>query len=276
LGFNLNLREPEWGLVTGASGLLGSQHAIALLEIGINVLITDLNLALLDELAHELKGKFPKSKIEAQEMDVTSKDSILKVRNFCISNGYQIEVLINNAGIDAKVGINGLVDLDSSFESFTLDRWNKEIEVGVTGAFLVTQVFGKDMADRNFGSIINIASDLSVIAPNQTIYRNSIEGSGKSNSKPVTYSVQKTALIGLTRYLSTYWCDEGVRVNALSPGGVRNNQAPEFLEKVQKLIPIGRLAEADEYKGAIKFLATSASSYMTGQNLVMDGGRSVW
>ena len=130
--------------------------------------------------------------------------------------------------------------------------------------------------DNKRGVILNIASDLSVIAPNQGLYRTSNLPEFEQDVKPITYSVIKTGLIGLTRYLSTYWCEEGIRCNALSPGGVFNNQPEEFVEKISKLIPLGRMAKSDEYRSAIQFLCSDASEYLNGQNIVIDGGRSVW
>jgi NAD(P)-dependent dehydrogenase (short-subunit alcohol dehydrogenase family) len=132
------------------------------------------------------------------------------------------------------------------------------------------------MASRGRGVILNVASDLAVIAPDQRLYRDPSKAPAEQPVKPVTYSVVKTGLIGLTRYLATYWCDRGVRANAISPGGVYNGQPEDFVTRLSGLIPLGRMADADEYKGAIVFLCSDASSYMTGQNLVIDGGRSAW
>jgi len=132
------------------------------------------------------------------------------------------------------------------------------------------------MAQRGSGVILNIASDLSVIAPDQRLYRREGLPEEQQPVKPVTYSVIKTALVGLTRYLATYWADQGVRVNALSPGGVYNGQGEEFVTRLTNLIPMGRMADHDEYRGAIQFLCSDASRYMTGQNIAIDGGRSVW
>lgn len=151
----------------------------------------------------------------------------------------------------------------------------RQLDVGLKGAFICSKVFGSEMAKQGKGVIINIASDLSIIAPDQRIYKsdNSIES---QNVKPITYSVIKSGLIGMTKYLATYWSESNVRVNALSPGGVYENQNSEFVDRLTKLIPLGRMASPDEYKSAIQFLCSDASSYMTGQNLVIDGGRSVW
>ena len=161
-------------------------------------------------------------------------------------------------------------------ESFSLKDWNLEISIGLTGAFLCSQVFGTAMARQSKGGcILNIASDLSVISPDQRLYMKDDVLPENQPVKPITYSVIKSGLLGLTRYLSTYWSSSGVRSNCLSPGGVYNGHDEIFVKKLSDLIPLGRMAKIDEYVGAIQFLASDASSYMNGQNLVIDGGRSV-
>jgi NAD(P)-dependent dehydrogenase (short-subunit alcohol dehydrogenase family) len=188
-----------------------------------------------------------------------------------------VDILVNNAAIDPKVTSNPGVMHSSRFEAFPVPQWQTEIAVGLTGAMLCAQEFGGQMARRGRGVILNIASDLGVIAPDQRLYRQPhVAREEEQPVKPVTYSVIKHGLIGLTKYLATYWADHGVRVNAISPGGVFNNQDPAFVERLTRLIPMGRMAEVDEYRAAVQFLCSDASSYMTGQNLVMDGGRSVW
>ncbi len=159
---------------------------------------------------------------------------------------------------------------------FPLSIWEQDLAVGLTGAFLCSQVFGSEMACQKRGVILNIASDLSIIAPDQRIYRLKDLAEDQQPVKPVTYSVIKTGLIGLTRYLATYWASSGVRINALSPGGVYAGQNPEFVHNLTNLIPLGRMAEPDEYKAAIQFLCSDASKFMTGQNIIIDGGRSIW
>ena len=155
--------------------------------------------------------------------------------------------------------------------------WDNQIKVGLTGALNCIKVFGTEMAtSKRKGVILNIASDLSVIAPDQRIYKKDGIPDELQQVKPVTYSVIKSGLIGLTRYVSTYWSKQGVRCNALSPGGIYNNQSEEFVSRISNLIPLNRMANKDEYQGAIQFLCSDASSYMNGQNIVIDGGRSVW
>jgi NAD(P)-dependent dehydrogenase (short-subunit alcohol dehydrogenase family) len=157
-----------------------------------------------------------------------------------------------------------------------LKQWEADLSVGLTGAFLCSQIIGSEMAKRKRGVIVNVASDLAVIAPDQRLYRKSGLPDDQQPVKPVTYSVVKTGLVGLTRYLATYWAEAGIRVNAISPGGVYNNQPEEFVQRLASLIPLGRMAKIDEYQAVILFLCSDASSYMTGTNLVIDGGRSCW
>ena len=262
-------------LITGAAGLLGKEHAAALAALGAKVVLTDISEDSLQTAAQKLITEFPNEKIKTYVMDVTSITSIRSVQEQLNNNG-QIDILINNAAIDPKVNAdNNLVEI-SRFEHFPLSQWNFQLDVGLTGAFLCSQAFGTDMAKCGYGVILNIASDLSIIAPDQRLYQQPELPKIQQPVKPVTYSVIKTALIGLTRYLATYWADQGVRVNALSPGGVYNGQGEEFVTRLTNLIPMGRMADRDEYRGAIQFLCSDASRYMTGQNIAIDGGRSVW
>jgi NAD(P)-dependent dehydrogenase (short-subunit alcohol dehydrogenase family) len=257
-------------LVTGAAGLLGREHVAALAEINAEVVLTDVDSAQLSAAQAALAPVFG-DKICVVVMDVTSEASI---RNVAELVG-PVDVLVNNAAIDPKVtsAHDGLER--SRLEDFSLEEWDRQIAVGLSGAFLCSRIFGTLMAARKSGVILNIASDLAVIAPDQRLYRKAGLPDREQPVKPVTYPVIKTALIGLTRYLAGYWADQGVRVNAISPGGVFNNHPADFVERLNKLIPIGRMAELSEYRAAVQFLCTPASSYMTGQNMIMDGGRSI-
>tara|TARA_R110001599_G_scaffold346424_2_gene571669 strand:+ start:4652 stop:5383 length:732 start_codon:yes stop_codon:yes gene_type:complete len=231
-------------LITGGAGLLGKKHAEAIRSAGGNVVLTDI-------------AEDP----ECIYMDVTDRDSIQEVANTI----GRVDILINNAALNPKMIEKG----ENSFENFSLKRWNQGIDTNLTGAFLCSQVFiNKMVKDRVKGVVINIASDLSIIAPDQRIYEGDV--------KPVDYSVTKHGLVGLTKYLSTYFADKGIRVNCLSPAGVYTDQDASFVKRLANLIPMGRMASVDEYKGAIVFLCSDASAYMTGANLIIDGGRTVW
>ena len=162
----------------------------------------------------------------------------------------------------------------SRFKKFPIYVWNQDLVVGLTGAFLCSQVIGSEMARRGKGVILNIASDLAIIAPDQRIYREPGLPEEQQPVKPVSYAVTKVALLGLTRYLATYWAEKGVRVNSISPGGVYVSQNEQSVKRLTNLIPMGRMASKDEYKGATVFLVSDASAYMTGFNVVMDGGRT--
>ena len=188
----------------------------------------------------------------------------------------RVDILINNASINPTATHLAAEANPARLENFSLQQWSQELAVGLTGAYLCSKVFGSAMAtDGDGGVILNIASDLAVIAPDQRLYRKSGVQEHMQAVKPVTYSVIKTGIIGLTRYLSSYWAHRGVRANALSPGGVFVDQDQEFVKRLEQLIPMGRMAQQDEYMGAIQFLCSDASAYMNGQNIVIDGGRSV-
>src|SRR3954467_3488486 len=264
-------------LVTGAGGLLGKQHVAALSEAGARVVVTDVGLVQAEAAVTALKQIAASADLIALAIDVTSLDSVRAANEQLAGRGITVDILVNNAAIDPKVTSSPGVMHSSRFEAFPVPQWQTEIAVGLTGAMLCAQVFGGAMARRGRGVVLNIASDLGVIAPDQRLYRQpNITRDEEQPVKPVTYSVIKHGLIGLTKYLATYWADHGVRVNAISPGGVFNDQDPAFVERLTRLIPMGRMARVDEYCAAVQFLCSDASSYMTGQNMVMDGGRSVW
>jgi NAD(P)-dependent dehydrogenase (short-subunit alcohol dehydrogenase family) len=262
-------------IITGGAGLLGLKHAEAVMALGASVALLDINEAGLQQAQTALQAHDYVGQIMICCCDITSKESLIKVKNTILAKFGAIHGLINNAANNPKVSANQSQAF-TRLENFSLEQWQKEMDVGLTGAFLCCQIFGSEMANGQGGVILNIASDLSVIAPDQRIYRQEGLAEADQPVKPVTYSVIKTALIGLTRYLATYWAPNQVRVNALSPGGVYQQQPPAFVTKLTSLIPMQRMAAEDEYHGAIQFLCSDASLFMTGQNVVMDGGRSVW
>ena len=264
-------------LITGAAGLLGLEHAAALLESGATVVLTDIGATGLASACASLSRNADSARILTRVMDVSRPDAIRPVAEELVATGLRVDILVNNAAIDPKVeGEEGVVET-SRLENFPLDQWDLQVAVGLTGAFLCSQVFGSAMAqDCKGGVILNIASDLSVFSPDQRLYRKGGVADEMQPVKPVTYSVIKAGLVGLTRYLATYWAGRGVRANALSPGGVFNGQSDEFVQRLTSLIPLGRMACHDEYRSAVQFLCSDASAYLNGQNIVMDGGRSVW
>jgi len=253
--------------------MLGREHAIALLEIGATVVLLDLDQAGAQRAATSLNER-AEGRIEALALDVTDPAAVEACAAALDERLGRVDILVNNAANDPKVESGGASP--DRLESFSRERWDADLAVGLTGAFLCSQAFGRRMAERRSGVILNVASDLAVIAPDQRLYR--VEGQPEESqpAKAVSYSVVKSGLVGLTRYLATYWAGSEVRANALSPGGVFDEQPPEFVARVEQLIPLGRMAQRDEYHSAVQFLCSDASRYMTGQNLVMDGGRSVW
>jgi NAD(P)-dependent dehydrogenase (short-subunit alcohol dehydrogenase family) len=259
-------------IVTGGAGLLGYYHGAILASAGAHVALLDLAGACPEVRAAQLTRECGPECL-GLAADIGDEPSLEEARDRILAKFGRIDILINNAANNPKVEDNQ-GQVWSRLENFPLDVWNADIRVGLTGAFLCSRVFGAEMVKRGGGVIVNVASDLAVIAPDQRLYR--VDGLPEDQQpvKPVTYSIVKTALIGLTRYLATYWAGSNIRVNAISPGGVFNNQPEVFLNRLHQLIPMGRMAKRDEYQGAILFLCSDASSYMTGGNLVVDGGRS--
>jgi NAD(P)-dependent dehydrogenase (short-subunit alcohol dehydrogenase family) len=261
-------------IITGGAGLLGTQHAQIIAEAGGMPVLWDVQGKVAEEHGKELAARY---EVPARGMavDITVAAAVAAALEQVISTYGRVDILINNAANDPKVA-PGTDASWSRFENFALDLWNQDLAVGLTGAFLCSREVGTYMAAHGGGVILNIASDLSVIAPDQRIYRREALPDDQQPVKPVTYSVVKHGLIGLTKYLATYWAEKNVRVNALSPGGVFTNQPDEFVQKLTQLIPLGRMANLSEYKAAVLFLVSEASSYMTGANIIIDGGRSCW
>ena len=221
----------------------------------------------------KIKDEFSSTNIDTYIADISKLDQIKSISENIVKKNKRVDILINNAALNPQMlddeGISGMV------ENYDMDQWNAEINVGLTGTFICSRVFGEMMAKNNSGVIINISSDLAIRAPDQRVYSPTESYEDIQSFKPIGYSVVKTALIGMTKYLAEYWGYKGVRVNALLPGGVYSGQANFIFENVKKRTLLGRWAKIDEYEDAIVFLASDASAYMTGQSIVMDGGRSV-
>lgn len=260
--------------ITGGTGLLGQRHAEAIARAGGIPVLADVRAGEVDPRDPAFVERFGEA-ASAVAVDVTEPGSIRVALEDVLGRYGRIDGLINNAANNPKMESGSAVEF-SRLESFDLDQWEADLAVGLTGAFLCSQIIGGELARRRRGVIVNVASDLAVIAPDQRLYRRPGLPEDRQPVKPVTYSVVKTGLIGLTRYLATYWADAGVRVNAISPGGVHQGQPEEFVERLSSLIPLGRMAHVDEYEGAILYLCSDASSYMTGANLIVDGGRTCW
>ncbi len=251
---NFNLKNKNI-IITGGSGFLGAQL--------INSFLNQKSIVYnIDIITPKRKNKsiFIKS-------DITNENSLNKVLNFFKKKKVKIDVLINNASNNYYPMNKKKSDLN--LEQFSDEVWEKDLAVGLKGSYLCTKIFGTYMSKNKKGVILNVSSDLGVIAPNQKIYK------GLNFKKPVTYSVVKHGLIGLTKYTASYWGSKNIRCNAIAPGGIYNNQNISFIKKIKELIPLGRMAKVDEYNGLVLFLCSDLSSYITGSTIIADGGRSI-
>lgn len=261
-------------VITGGAGLLGVRHARAIAGFGGIPVLADIRGPAAEERARDIAREFG---VEAWGIaaDVTDLASVEALLAAVMTRHGRLDILINNAANNPKQDAVG-DRTRSRLENYPVSQWEEDLAVGLTSAFLCSRVLGAEMARKHRGVIVNIASDLALIAPDQRLYRQDGLPEESQPVKPVSYPVVKSALLGLTRYLATYWAHEGVRCNALSPGGVYNEQPDGFVVRLNQIIPLGRMARPDEYEGAIVFLCSDASSYMTGANLVVDGGRTCW
>tara|TARA_A100001388_G_C28766566_1_gene501063 strand:+ start:1878 stop:2699 length:822 start_codon:yes stop_codon:yes gene_type:complete len=260
-------------IVTGGMGLLGRKHCEAIALYGGTPVILDSNLEGFAGFSTEIEKNF-KIKPVSIKTDITKEESVRNALNYLKNNNKPINALINNAARNPGVSNKGLKS-SNRLEEFSLNEWQLDLDVSLKGSFLCTKYFGNYMHENGNGVIINISSDLGIIAPNQTLYEDKKLNSESQKVKPVTYSVVKAGIIGLTKYTATYW-PKTVRCNCICPGGIKTDQNQIFLEKIQKLIPMQRMANVNEYQGILIFLLSNASSYMTGSIISIDGGRTVW
>jgi len=257
-------------VVTGGAGLLGQVFCQAFIDAGADIAIIDSDKNALKEATAKI-AKTANQKVLAVNCDISSPESVATMVVQVIEQLGQIDVLVNNA---ASKGSN-LDAFFQPFENYSLQTWREVMSVNIDGLFLVAQAVGNQMKKRGGGSIIQTSSIYGVVAPDQRIYEGS-EYNGRAINTPAVYSASKAAVLGLTSYLSTYWASSNIRVNSLTPGGIASGQNTEFNKKYSNRVPLGRMGEASELVGALIFLASDASSYITGQNVIVDGGLSAW
>jgi len=262
-------------VITGASGLLGRKHAEAVAAYGGHPVLLDLSADAVVSMADDLNKQFGVN-ASGYQVDITDEARIKKNVQQLLDTYGRIDGLVNNAANNPKVEDSSEKNF-SRLENFPVDIWNQDVAVGLTGAFLCAKHYGYEIAkNKEGGSIVNISSDLGLMAPDQRLYAKEGLSEEQQPVKPVTYSVVKTGMIGLTRYLATYWAEKNVRCNAMCLGGVENGQPEGFLAEVSSRIPMSRLAQADEYQGTLLWMLGDASSYLNGAIIPVEGGRTAW
>jgi NAD(P)-dependent dehydrogenase (short-subunit alcohol dehydrogenase family) len=261
-------------VITGGAGLLGPRHANAIASAGGTPVLVDLHRDRAETHAAELARTHGVPAL-GLGVDITDPRAVEGMLDVVLSKYGRVDILVNNAANNPKVEDAAQVAF-SRLESFPLQQWEADVAVGLTGAFLCSQIVGRELARRGRGTIVNISSEYGMIAPDQRLYRQEGVPEDQQPVKPVTYTVVKAGIMGLTSYLATYWATQGVRCNTLTVGGVFNGQPEEFVARAASRIPMARMANKDEYEGAIVFLCSDASSFMTGANLVVDGGKTCW
>ena len=263
-------------VITGGAGLLGKKHAEAVLIGGGTPVLLGRNMDKLAAVREEFLKQGYNGFINCYSCDITDKSVIEDTCQQIVERHRRVDVLINNAANNPKVEDGFNVSDANGFLTFPAENWKKDISVGLTGAFYCCQIFGKVMEKQGEGIILNISSDYGILAPDQRLYE--VEGvpEGQQKKKPVTYSVVKHGIIGLTKYLATYWGDKGIRTNTLCPSGIYDGQDDVFVSKFIKNVPMGRMSEPDDYIGTILYMISDASAFMNGATVVIDGGKSIW
>jgi len=260
-------------IITGGAGLLGVRHGEAIAAAGGVAVLADLRAADAEARASEITANTG-GKAIGLACDVTRAESIETLLDGVVSRFGRIDILVNNAANNPKVESPG--QAFSRLENFPLDQWEADVAVGLTGPFLCAKIVGGALARQKHGVIVNISSEYGVIAPDQRLYLKPGVPPDQQPVKPVTYTVVKAGLHGLTIYLATYWADAGVRVNTITLGGVESGQPAGFLERATQKIPLGRMAQPHDFQGALVYLCSDAAAFVTGANLVVDGGKTIW
>lgn len=258
-------------IVTGGAGLLGEQYVQALSNAGAYTVIADTNKVKAEEIAQATCG----AEVMPLCVDVTDPDAVTRMVQRVVQHFGRLDGLVNNAGRDPKFDPEHADEHVDAFETYPLDLWDDMLSVDLKGMFLCTQASALPMLKAGRGSVVNVSSIYGLVGPDQRLYEPE-DSTERRSFKPVTYSVTKAAILGFTRYLATYWADKGIRVNSLTLGGVFQGHEEPFLSRYTWRTPLGRMARRDEYNGALLFLISDASSYMTGSNLVIDGGWTAW
>ena len=260
-------------LVTGGAGLLGRRHCEVLVEAGGNVAIGDLDGQRAEALARELGPE----RALGLALNVGDERSVQAAVDRSVQRFGSLDILVNNAALTVRGGSEQFADYFAPFERYRRDLWDLALAVNLTGMMLCAQAAGRQMLKQGKGVIVNISSTYGVVAPDQRLYEGVKSPYAEAGfNTPVSYAVTKTAVLGLTRYLATYWGRQNIRVNALTPHGVYDNHDETFVRSFAYRSPLGRMARDDEYRGALLFLVSDASSYMTGANLIVDGGWTAW
>jgi len=264
-------------LITGGAGLLGVQYAEALAEAGSNIVLVDLNLKGCVEKTREIEKRYS-IEVLPLKANISDQGSVREMVKKAVKRFGRIDILINNAAFTAKFGSKKTKGYFSPVEEYPLNLWNEAISVNLTGMFLCSQEVGKQMVRQKSGVIINISSIYGLVGPDHRIYEGikNPYNLQKGMNTPLVYSATKGAVLSMTRYLATYWAKKNIRVNCLTLGGVFEGHENRFVKNYSYRTPLGRMARKEETKGAILFLASDASSYMTGANLVLDGGWTAW
>ncbi len=260
-------------IVTGGAGLLGREYGRALAAAGASVVLADVDEAGVAAIADGL-GDHPGTAIGVG-VDVTDEASVARLIRVTLETFGRIDGLVNNAALNPAVNRSRTADFDLPFEQYSLDQWNRTLAVNLTGMFLCSRAVAPTLLARGRGVIVNISSTYGLVGPDQRLYEPDEPG-GRRGFKPVAYSVTKSGVLGFTRYLATYWAGTGIRVNTLTPGGVLHDQPEEFVRRYSARTVLARMADSHEYSAALLFLLSDASSYMTGSNLVLDGGWTAW